>query len=220
MKNISKYFFLLALVLSTASQAQVADTLVFRPSLSLGYDVSGMARRFFEPNVFMHGVSAGIEWRPNLTAIVELGTLNIDINKETHTYLSRGFFVRTGLNYNLLQRRLSMPGEELFVSVRYGFGSLTHEAPFILIDDPYWGPFETMQQPAGYTAHWAEIGGGLKTKLFWNIYIGWDLRVRMKLAHKSEVDMEPYYISGFGKGENNSAVMLHYSVYYKIPFKK
>ncbi len=220
MKNISKYIFLLALAISTAAKAQDTDTLVFRPSLSLGYDVLGMARKLIEPQVFMHGVSLGYQWRPNWTASIELGTLDIDILKETHHYLARGFFLRTGVNYNLLQRRASMPGEELFVSVRYGFGNLTHEAPYILINNPYWGRFETLKQPANYASHWAEIGGGLKTKLFWNIFIGWDLRIRMKLSSKSEIDMEPYYISGFGKGKNNSAIMLHYSVYYKFPYGK
>lgn len=220
MKNISKYIFLLALAISTAAQAQDPDPVVFRPGLSLGYDVSGIARRLIEPQVFMHGISAGYEWQPNWTASAELGTLNIDIRKETHHYLASGFFLRGGVNYNLLQKRATMPGEELYISVRYGYGNLTHQAPYILINDPYWGPFETLKQQASFVAHWAEIGGGLKTKLFWNIFIGWDLRVRMKLSSHSDNDMEPYYISGFGKEKNNSAIMLHYSVYYKFPFGK
>ena len=219
MKNISKYFFILILAISPGVKAQEAETLVFRQNVSLGYDVSGFARKLIEPEVFMHGISAGFEWRPNWTASLELGTLGIDVQRDSHQYLASGFFVRSGVNYNLLQKT-SMPGEELFVSFRYGFGSLAHEAPNISIIDPYWGSLETSLDPARYSAHWAEIGGGLKTRLFWNIYIGWDLRIRLKLARSSDIEMEPYYISGFGKGKNNSVVMLHYSVYYKFPFGK
>ncbi|MBW6497080.1 MAG: hypothetical protein K0B09_01695 [Bacteroidales bacterium] len=221
MKNISKYFFILILAHSLSAKAQQeADTLVFRPSLSLGYDLSGLALNLLEPEVFMHGASLGYEWRPNWIAAIELGNMDIGVQRETHTYEASGVFFRAGLSYNLLQDNPRMQGEEVFLSFRYGFGTLTHEAPRITVDEPYWGSVEGSFEQAGYSAHWAEIGGGLKTKLFWHIYLGWDLRLRLMLARNPGSEMNPYYISGFGRNKGNSAVMLHYSVYYKFPFGK
>jgi hypothetical protein len=221
LKNISKYFFILILVISLPAKAQEkADTLIFRPALSLGYDISGLVLNLIEPEVFLHGISAGFEWRPSWIAALEVGNMDIGVERESHTYDAKGVFFRAGVNYNLLQKNPKMPGEEIFLSFRYGFGTLTHEAPRIIINDPYWGQIEGSFEKAGYSAHWAEIGGGLKTRLFWHFYLGWDLRLRLMLARNPGSEMNPYYISGFGKNKGNSAVMLHYSVYYKFPFGK
>jgi hypothetical protein len=192
------------------------DTLVFRPTVSLGYDLSGLARNYFEPEVMVHGISGSFEWQPNWFAAIEAGNLDVAIARETHNYDARGLFFRAGVNYNLLQKNPSMKGEEIFLSFRYGFGTLSHEAPRIIINDPYWGSVEGAFEAARYSAHWAEIGGGLKTKLFWNLYLGWDLRIRLMLARKPGSDMDPYYISGFGKNDGNTSVMLHYSLFYKF----
>lgn len=164
----------------------------------------------------MQGVSASVEWQPNWFAVLEAGNMNVAVARETHNYDAHGLFFRTGVNYNLFQKNKAMKGEEISLALRYGFGWLSHEAPRIIITEPYWGQVEDSFEAAGYSAHWAEIGGGLKTKLFWNIYLGWDLRIRLMLARNPGSDMEPYYISGFGRNEGNTSVMLHYSVIYKF----
>ncbi|MDX9941358.1 MAG: DUF6048 family protein [Bacteroidales bacterium] len=216
MKSISKYFFILILSFSLSARAQQGDTLVFRPSFSLGYDLAGLARNFLEPEVMMHQVTAAYEWQPNWFAAMEAGHMDVGVARETHNYDARGLFFRAGVNYNLFQKNPAMKGDEIFLAFRYGFGWLDHEAPRIIITEPYWGSVEDVFEPAGYSAHWAEIGGGLKTKLFWNLYLGWDLRIRLMLARNAGSEMEPYYISGFGKNEGNTSVMLHYSLYYKF----
>lgn len=216
MKNISKYCFILILTFSFNARAQEQDTLLFRPTVSLGYDLSGLVRNYFEPEVLMQGVSASVEWQPNWFAVLEAGNMDVAVARETHNYDAQGLFFRTGVNYNLFQKNKAMKGEEISLALRYGFGWLSHEAPRIIITEPYWGQVEDSFEAAGYSAHWAEIGGGLKTKLFWNIYLGWDLRIRLMLARNPGSDMEPYYISGFGRNEGNTSVMLHYSVIYKF----
>ena len=216
MKNISKYCFILILIFSLEARAQEGDTLVFRPTFSLGYDLSGLARNYFEPEVLMQHVSASYEWQPHLFANIEAGNLDVAVARETHNYEARGVFLRAGVNYNLFQKNQAMKGEEIFLAIRYGFGWLTHEAPRIIINQPYWGSVETSFEAAPFSAHWAEIGGGLKTKLFWNFYLGWDLRIRLMLARNPGSDMSPYYISGFGKNDGNTSVMLHYSLFYKF----
>lgn len=208
------------MLISLTAKAEEPDSLHFRPTLSLGYDLSGLARNLLEPDVFMHGFSAAYEWQPNWFAALEAGTMRADIERETHNYDASGVFFRAGINYNLFQNKAGMEGEEIFLSVRYGYGTLSHEAPRIVINNPYWGPSSFTMERENYSAHWGEIGGGLKARLFWNIYLGWDVRIRFILAQTKDAAMSPYYISGYGRGKNNSAVMLHYSVYYKFPLGK
>jgi len=52
--------------------------------------------------------------------------------------------------------------------------------------------------------------------MFWNIHIGWSLRVRFLVYKSSTPGMEPYSLSGFGKNEGKPAVMVHYYIYYKF----
>ncbi len=214
-----KIMLVICLLAATASVAQAdseRDT-IFVPSLRIGLDVSGFARQIVEAETLPLEVSADYEWRENFFAAAEIGYLNVDVDRDTHRYQARGYFIRTGADFNILRGGDHNPNDVIIISLRYGYGKLEHEAPRIVIQDPYWGDYFTEAGKESYAAHWLEAGLGMKAEIWNNLFLGWSLRGRLRVSRTSDPNMEPYFISGFGKS-GNTALMFHYSIFYRIPF--
>lgn len=207
---------MLAATLPVAQAETQPDTL-FVPSLRIGLDVSGFARQIVEAETLPLEVSADFEWRENIFAAAEGGWLNVDVDRDTHRYRARGYFIRTGADLNILRGSEHNPNDVIIISLRYGYGKLEQEAPHIVIQDPYWGDFITTAEKESYAAHWLEAGLGMKAEIWNNLFLGWSLRGRLRISRTSDPNMEPYFISGFGKS-GNTALMFHYSIFYRIPF--
>lgn len=191
------------------------DTL-FHRSLRIGVDVSGFVRNLIEPEVMSYELSADLEWSKNLFIALESGFIDLNINKPTHDYFAGGYFLRAGLDYNMLQKPELNELGIVFGALRYGMSNTWHEAPEIVIGNTYWGNVNTSMPSENIWSHWLELGAGIKTKLVGNVFIGWSIRTRFMLHKSSSAAMQPYYISGFGKYNDKPQVMLHYSVYYKV----
>lgn len=194
------------------------DTL-FSPSIRLGVDLGGFARQAFEPETKPLELTVDVEWRQHYFAVIEIGMLDVDIDRESHRYQAQGLFIRAGMDFNILGQTSTNPHDGVLLSVRYGYGSLDHEAPMVMITDPYWGNYTTSMPTEAYQAHWLEAGIGLKTQIWGQLFLGWSLRGRLLVSRPSSAGMEPYYISGFGKSGSSGNLMLHYTISYRIPFR-
>ncbi len=214
--NILRYFFLIPL-LAISKQLYAGNDTLYTPSVRFGVDVSGFARQMVEPETFSLEASIDAEWRNNHFAVLEAGMLSVDMEKETHRYQANGYFLRIGHDFNILGRKSENPNDLVLLSVRYGFSSISHEAPFVEIHDPYWGSYHTFLPSEQYRAHWLEAGVGLKTELWRNIFIGWSLRGRLLLTTTRNTEMEPYFIGGFGKSNGPASLSLLYHFSYRIP---
>lgn len=213
--KILNYFILLLLLPVSQMLSGQSDTL-FSPSFRFGADVSGLVRYYFEPETMSYEFSADYEWKHNWFAAAEAGMLNINIQRETHNYQANGYFLRTGVDYNLLKNTTISRIGIVYASLRYGYGLLNHKAPGITISMPYWDDYHTGISAETIHAHWLETGGGLKTRLAGNFYIGWSLRARFLLYRSASPGIDPYYLSGFGKMKSNPSVMVHYYIYYQF----
>ncbi len=216
--NILRFLFLIPFLVICNSLTAENDT-VFTPSARLGADLSGFARNLIEPETLTGEISLDIEWRKSHFVAIEAGLMQVDVQQETHRYQADGYFFRLGADFNILERSPDNPNDVLLVSLRYGYGKSDHEAPFIVIPDPYWGDHETSVSPESFQAHWLEAGIGLKTEIWNNIFLGWSLRGKLLLTSTSAPEMEPYYIGGYGKSGSNTRLSLLYSVLYRIPMR-
>ncbi len=218
--NIFKYLFLIPfLAISLTAMAEAENDTLFVPSLRLGVDVSGFARHLIEPETITGEITLDLEWRKSHFFVAEGGLLQVDVEKETHIYQADGYFIRIGADFNILERNPDSPNDVVLLSLRYGYGKLEHEAPFIMIASPYWGNRETAISAESYRAHWLEAGIGLKTEIWRDIFMGWSLRGRLMLSDTSSPAMDPYFVSGFGKSGNNTNLTLHYHVMYRVPLR-
>ncbi|MFO7977101.1 MAG: DUF6048 family protein [Bacteroidales bacterium] len=217
--STSRFLFLplLILTLSLSQPVRAQQDTLFTPSVTLGLDVSGLARRWLEPGTLQWEGSLSGQWRKNWFATLEAGFLDVEIEKQTHNYFSRGWFIRAGVDHNLLKSNQPDLQDLLLLLVRYGYGTLEHQSTRIVISNPYWGDYRTSLAAERHHAHWLELGAAIKTRVLGNFYMGWSLRTRLILFQSQQIQMQPFIISGYGKSASNPNLMIHYSLYYKFP---
>lgn len=201
------------------SLAASENDTIFHPALRFGVDVSGFARQIIEPEVSPLEVSADFEWKENFFAVAEAGMFTVNMEKETHRYKADGYFGRAGADFNLLHYITAPSNDAILVSLRYGYSRSRQEAPLVIIPDDYWGDHRTAVDADIYHAHWLEAGIGLKAEILRNFFIGWSLRGKILLSGTSDPEMDPYYVGGYGGSGGNTAMTLHYSLYYRFPIR-
>lgn len=189
-----------------------------QPFLRLGLDISAIGRQIIERDVQQLEFSADSEIIHNWFAVLEGGYMRVNANREDFTYLSSGFFGRLGFDFNLLGRNSAEQNDLVVIGLRYAYSRLSHEAPFFVVTNPYWGGHDGMVESSNYNLHWIEFSGGLRTEVYRNIFLGWTLKTRVRVSPTSTPDLEPFYIAGFGQGNRRAPVMVHATVYYKFPF--
>jgi hypothetical protein len=217
--SILKYFFLLILLISNSIFGQEKEEIViFSPAIRIGFDGSGLIYRLLQPETMQLEFSADFEFKPNWFAAAEAGYLDIDIYRNNFDYSADGLFLRLGVDYNVLKRKEAESNEAVLISIRYGYSGLSHSADRINLVDPYWGDFTTALETEILNSHWIELGFGLKTELFRNLFLGWSVRGRYLLYQTQEPTLEPYNLPGFGAiRKNNTGISLHYLIAYRLP---
>lgn len=111
--------------------------------------------------------------------------------------------------------------DKMLVGLRYGFTTFYHNAENIQINDNFWGNYTGGKVESNWiAANWIEVATGMRARLFNNFYLGWSVRMRIKLGMGNDQTMFPYTIPGYGKAWNNTSVGINYSLSYKIPIYK
>lgn len=216
--NILRYIFLLLPCLFLSPQLAAQQDTTFRPSVTIGLELSNFARQWLEPETRQMEASLSWEWRENWFFSFEGGSLDIGIERPTHDYSSRGWFLRAGFDYNLFERSARNLHDLILFHFRYGYGQLDHSSSKILLGNPYWGQYQTFLDNELFQAHWLEVGAGIRARVLANFYMGWSIRGRLILSRTADPAMSPYIISGFGPNANNTRAMINYSIYYRFPY--
>ncbi len=224
--NILKYTLKLLLLLSSiyawGQAEEPKDTIVEKlrpePFVRVGFDLSAIGRNIMEREVQQYEISFDSEIYHNWFLNLEGGILNVASDNPDFEYSSNGWFVRTGMDFNLLKRQEKTQNDVVLVGVRYSFSSLSHESPRYNISSIYWGGSEQSGfiDKSSYLLHWFELSGGVTTEVFKNIFLSWSLRTRVRITGTQEPELNPYYIGGFGQGKRRAPVMIHFSIKYRF----
>jgi hypothetical protein len=186
------------------------------PFVRLGFDVSAIGRTIYEPEVRQLEVSVDSELLKNWFFNLEAGMMQVSSDQETFSYSSNGYFLRTGVDVNILGRPDAGQNDLVLLGLRYAWSFLQHEAPFYFLENPYWGEHSGSIEQTPYHTHWMELTGGVRTEVFTNLFLGWTLRTKIPLYRTRNPEIEPYFIPGFAHGKRSSPLTVHFSVYYRF----
>ncbi len=193
---------------------------IYPNSVRFGVEVSYPVRGIFEPATKQYEASMDLEFLPNWFGVLEGGILMVDIKREDFEYYTNGHFFRTGINFNVLGNDALDDNDMVYIGIRYGYSKQYQGADNVMVSDGYWveEPIITSVEKVDFNVHWGELIGGVKTELFTNLFMGWSLRVRLRMSDTDETMIKPYQIGGFGRGDNKTAFDFNYSIFYRIPF--
>ena len=171
----------------------------------------------FKPERTSYAGSIDVGFNNKYYVVLEFGISEIDLEKDNYHYLSDGSFWKLGMDFNMLKK---VPTDFFGIGLRVGRASFEHYAKDVIIGDDHWGSFTTTIDSKSYNTYWFETSLGVKGELLKNIYFGWSALVRISVSGRKDSEFQPYYIPGFGKGENSLNLGLNYFIYYQIPFNR
>lgn len=221
---ISTYFIALTvlsnLLLPTSAHAQETGQQPFFQGITAGVDIFGLLNKALGSDITGSEAYVEANLLNRFFPVVEIGYGKMDTTDDEtdiHYKTSAPYF-RVGMDYNVFYKKPHLPGY-FTVGLRYGFSSFKYDMQAPGLTDPNWGhitvpvSYEGVKSNAG----WLELVLGLKTNVFKDFYMGFNIRYRSRLSMKKHENTEPYYIPGYGRGKsNNFGILYHLS--YRLPF--
>jgi hypothetical protein len=186
------------------------------PRISI--DLASLSLLYFDQDRMVYTVSVDYEIAQDIYPVLDLGYQTVKINRDNYDYLSNGFFFRAGADVNFLKYEGTHVYEMLYGGIRYGFSNFMQKADNISVPDDYFTGLNGASLPdRRLNAHWISVVGGLRVGLLDNFFMGWSVLGNIKLSLSDDPSMVPYNIPGFGKGERRAAIVINYTIGYRIP---
>lgn len=189
--------------------------------INIGTDLSRFALPLLDSTRIGWEFSGDYELLPDMFGVLEIGSQFTRLNAKNYDYRSDGIYTRFGVDYNFMKHVDEVSSDKILIGLRYGITTFTHSANNIRIQSELWDDYANGRIESNWlSAQWMEVAFGMKTRLFNNFYLGWSVRMRMKIWVEKDPIMEPYYIPGYGRAVRASNVGISYTLSYKIPIKK
>lgn len=218
MKKISAYFISI-LFFALACPAYGQDTLPFPKKFKIGADLYGPGRYFTDKNNLNIEGFISLDLDTAKAAVIEAGYLNFKYSQYNYDYLSNGFFLRMGLDFNTIRPGVSRGKYYAGIGLRYGLSIFNSEVPFLKHEN-YWGTVTGSIPRSTHMAHFVEASPGLRTELFRNFSIGWTIRLRLLLYSGTGRDFKAISIPGYGNGVRSVSAGVNYYIIWSFPLKE
>lgn len=182
-----------------------------------GVDLSRFTLPFIYDDATVSGfeVSLDSEIKYNFFPTIEFGMNNIEYKTNDINYDAIGSYFRVGLNYNMLKYQHRLDRNIFFIGARYAFSGFEQQSGVLLENE--WGEYETSFPKENLTQHWAEATMGLRGEILKNFYMGYTLRVKIRLSKNDNQGLTPYFVPGYGRSDDAVAIGMSYSMFYAIP---
>jgi hypothetical protein len=220
MRRIFAYFInLLIIFISSSAHVYAQDTISIPLKIKVGLEVSGAAIYFSDKNILNTEGYISADLDEKRSVVLAAGYLNYHYTQYNYTYLNKGIFLRTGIDFNLLNPEKSMGKYWGGIGLRYGISRFTSEVPsFQQVN--YWGTESSAIARKTNWGHFVEVSPGVRAEIFRNFSMGWTISLRMLLYTGTGKNLKPIYFPGFGNAGKTISTGLNYFIVWNIPYKK
>jgi hypothetical protein len=220
MSRISAYSISLLLLLSCSLiRVHAQDTILIPLKIRIGLELSGPIIYYTDKNILNTEGNVSVDLDEKKSFIVAAGYLDYSYSQYNYTYLNNGFFIRTGIDFNLLKPDKALGKYWAGIGLRYGLSRFNSEVP-IYEKGNYWGTTTAAIAKQTNWGHFFEISPGVRAEIFHNISIGWSVSLRFLLHTNTGKDLKPIYFPGFGNGTKTLSTGISYFIVWNIPYKK
>lgn len=228
MKYTLKYIFsFIALLLVTQFYAQEQDSIKTYPQrygLRLGIDLHRLSKSFYDSNYKGLELVGDYRLTQKFYAAAEIGNEEKITDDDRFNFTTNGSYFKIGFDYNAYENWLDMENM-IYTGMRVGISSFSQNLNTYTIYDPtnYYG--ENTLSPNrkfdGLSASWIEIIGGVKAKLFNNIFLGFSVRLNYLISNKKPDNFDNLFIPGYNRTyEGKFGAGFNYTLSYFIPVYK
>ncbi len=196
-------------------QEEIKEPLQLK-GISFGVNIGRFSDYVFKPERVSYESALNINISNKFYGVLEAGYATTNLEKDNYSYLSEGYFVKVGMDKNLLKKQ---PSDFLGIGFRIGNSQFSHSASNILIESEHWNTTQTNVENNSHSFYWFEVSFGVKGEIFENLYLGWSALVKIKMTGVDD-DFTPYNIPGFGKYSGAVKLGVTYYIVYQIPFNR
>ena len=199
-------------------QVYAQDTIPIPLKIKIGLEVSGPAIYLSDKNTFNTEGYISADLNEKFSAVIGAGYLSYKYSQYNYEYLNKGFFLRSGVDYNLLAPEKSQGKYWAGIGLRYGISLFNSEVP-LFSQDNYWGTSLSAIAPKTNWGHFIEASPGFRAEVLKNFSLGWTISLRMLLYSGTGKDLRPICFPGFGNGVKPFSAGLNYFIVWNIPYK-
>ena len=220
MWRIFVYAFSLTLCLTlNMNQLYAQDTIPIPLKIKFGVEASGPSIYYSDKNILSEEGYISVDLNEKRSAVLAAGYLNYKYKQYNYSYLNHGIFVRTGMDFNLLNPDKSLGKYWAGIGLRYGLSRFTSETPTFEKEN-YWGSTSSFIPQKTNWAHFIEVSPGVRTEIFNHFSIGWNISLRLLVYSGTGKDLKSIYIPGYGDGTKTVTAGMGYFLVWNIPYKK
>lgn len=217
MRRISAYFISIVLLFSSLG-IQAQDTVMFPLKIRTGFDIAGPGIYLTDKNNMNLEGHISFDRNEKMSYVFEGGYLDYKYSQYNYSYLCKGVFTRIGVDFNLLKPEVANGKHWAGIGLRYGLSIFNSETTSFY-NENYWGTVSSSVPSKTSTGHFVEVAPGVRTELFRNFSIGWNIRLKLLISGGGGRDVKPIYFPGYGNGGKKTAAGISYYLMWNIPFK-
>lgn len=144
-----------------------------------------------------------LNFRNHYFPLAELGYAKYEMthaDTDIH-YKTNAPYLRLGVDVNMLRDKLQ--SNRLMVGARLGYTNYKFDVDGPATTDPVWGDKQPLNlQGVSSNRLWLEVVFGLESEIFKHFHMGFSIRYKQKLHENMPEMAVPYYVPGFGNGDN------------------
>ena len=190
-----------------------------------GVDLNKIIRSASNSNYTGLSINGDIRIKESLYIFSEIGNEEKKINSDYLNSTVKGTYLKVGTNFKLNN---DIKTENLFYSgLILGFSNFNQSIDNYTIyntNSTYWGEsyIDESLSLSNLNAVWFEIVFGLKTEIFNNLFLGFELQLKNVLKQKNSQGITNFYIPGFNRTYDSSdfGAGFSYTISYLIPIIK
>ena len=190
-----------------------------------GVDLNKIIRSASNSNYTGLSINGDIRIKKSLYIFSEIGNEEKKINSDYLNSTVNGTYLKVGTNFKLNN---DIKTENLFYSgLILGFSNFNQSIDNYTIyntNSTYWGEsyIDESLSLSNLNAVWFEIVFGLKTEIFNNLFLGFELQLKNVLKQKNSQGITNFYIPGFNRTYDSSdfGAGFSYTISYLIPIIK
>jgi hypothetical protein len=194
------------------------DTVTFPLTIRAGVDISGPVIYLTDKNnLTVEGyLSADLNEKRSL--YLGGGYSNYKYSQYNYSYVTNGFFIKAGVDFNLMKPQTAKGKYWAGVGLHYGLSSFSYEIPE-LSHDNYWGTTTASLPTQSLWSHFIEASPGFRAQFFGNVTIGWSISLRKMIYSGGGKDIRPIYIPGYGLAASSFSAGINYYIIWNFRYK-
>lgn len=203
---------------------QAQDTIMFPLKYRVGLELTGVSRYFYEKEHAGLEASFSADLNEKLAPTVIAGASNYsysryrDAEMMMYDFRVKGFYIKPGVDFNLLNPKKAAGKYAFGVGFRYGLTGFSYSVPEINTEN-YWGRQQTSIPVNRALAHYVETTPAIRAEIMKNISLGWSVSLRKMISSGTEKEMQPVYLPGYGNATKPVSFALSYFIIWNIPHK-